>query len=1065
MGVFVSLSAKSDSGNIMQMPTAFDKAFGQVKDLVANFKANESYYLSPQLSEAQTRKDFIDKFFIALGWDVNHDTQKNPYEQEVKIEKNESGSQRRADYAFSLSPSFRDVRFFVEAKKPHGEFGSADNYFQALCYGWNGKTPLVVLTNFDELHILDSRYKPHIADTLSRVVKKFSYNDYADCEKFAEIYWLFSREAVSDNSLTKRAEELPRPKSKTLRRELFQGGGQSPDEAFLIELDGYREMLARAFKSKNPNLNSAQLTEITQRVIDRLVFIRFLEDKQIEPTRHVERFGADGGSAWEDFVRISVNLDRIYNGVVFKRHEILDAPGFQIDEKPFRIICEELADPTSPYNFATIPIHILGSIYERFLGKIITDGARVVEKPEVRKAGGVYYTPEYIVRYIVANTVGKAVEGKTPADIAGMRFADIACGSGSFLLEVFDLLVRRHAKFYNENPGMAKKGDCVPRDDGLHLSLKKKQEILRNNIYGVDIDRQAVEVAQLSLYLKLLEDETIGSAAAFQNEFHFTLLPPLTGNIVCGNSLIGTDILETGNFTPEEERKLSPMDFEQRFPQIFRRRTSGGELHDAPAPWSDYTLPGVPLHGAYATVSYKKKKGEKPLPPPEMEYEGGFDAIVGNPPYVRIQGFPQNQIAYLSKHYRSVKGNCDLYVSFVERGYELLNSGGKLGQIVPNKFLKTDYGENLRHLIAAHRALNELVDFGANQVFEATTYTCLLFLSKTSEENFRYAQSDATPEALARPAFVTQSAASLSRHAWLFADERIARIIEKLSRGTKRLLDLPAAMSRGSSSGDDDVFMVQGDAMIEKALLRIPVFATDFNRYTFAPAMRWWIIFPYEPKGGAFPPFPENELKSRFPKACAYLKSKRAALQKRKQYAKWFLFSAPRNLRLHDQAQIAVPLLADRGLCALIPKSMRGTLCPMASGGFTITLSPECKLKPEYVLGLLNSRLLFWKLQNSSNIFRGGWVPLPKIDFSTPTDKARHDKLVSLVQRMLEARRQLAAAKTDGDQIFYSNKCAGLDGQIDALVYELYGLSSEEIKIVEGEKEILVGQPLSEAGG
>ncbi len=559
------------------MPTAFDTAFGQVKDLVANFKANESYYLSPQFSEAQTRKDFIDKLFIALGWDVNHDTQKNPYAQEVKIEKNESGTQGRADYAFYLSPNFHDVRFFAEAKKPHGEFGSAENYFQTLRYGWGGKTPLAVLTNFEEFHILDSRYKPHIGDTLSRVVKKFSYNDYADCEKFAEIYWLFSREAVANNSLAKFAETLPKPKSRAFRRELIKVATQSPDKAFLIVLDGYRSMLAKAFKSKNPNLDSAQLTEFTQRVIDRLVFIRFLEDKQIEPTRHLERFGADGGSAWEDFVRLSVNLDRTYNGVVFKRHDILDAPGFQIDEKPFGIICEELADPTSPYNFATIPIHILGSIYERFLGKIITDGARVVEKPEVRKAGGVYYTPEYIVRYIVANTVGKAVEGKTPAEIAGMRFADIACGSGSFLLEVFDCLVRCHAKYYNENPGKAKKGDCVERDDGLHLSLKKKQEILRNNIYGVDIDRQAVEVAQLSLYLKLLEDETIGSAAAFQNEFHFTLLPPLTDNIVCGNSLIGTDILETGKFTPEEERKLNPMDWEQRFPQNlpaknFRRR-------------------------------------------------------------------------------------------------------------------------------------------------------------------------------------------------------------------------------------------------------------------------------------------------------------------------------------------------------------------------------------------------------------------------------------------------------------------------------------------------------------
>ena len=151
-----------------------------------------------------------------------------------------------------------------------------------------------------------------------------------------------------------------------------------------------------------------------------------------------------------------------------------------------------------------------------------------------------------------------------------MRFADIACGSGSVAAGIFDSLLRHHTKFYNENPGKAKKGDCVRRDDGLHLSLKKKQEILRNNVYGVDIDRQAVEVSQLSLYLKLLDDETIGSTAAFQHEFHFTLLPPLADNIVCGNSLIGTDILETGDFTRGRGKEIKPDGFCATVSEIFR---------------------------------------------------------------------------------------------------------------------------------------------------------------------------------------------------------------------------------------------------------------------------------------------------------------------------------------------------------------------------------------------------------------------------------------------------------------------------------------------------------------
>jgi hypothetical protein len=416
---------------------------------------------------------------------------------------------------------------------------------------------------------VDCRFKPDLATALQRNLKKFHYSQYADKEVFAEIYWLFSREAVAGGSLEKYAESLPKKRGAMLR-----GSYQSIDEAFLEELDAHRDTLAHIFKNSNPKLDGEALTEATQRTLDRLVFIRFLEDKLIEPQHLVARFG-ERGNAWGDFIATSKRLDGIYNGIVFKKNDILDSPTFKVDDDQFAKICASLSHVNSPYDFNAIPIHILGSIYERFLGKVIvaTDKrARVEEKPEVRKAGGVYYTPEYIVRYIVENTVGKLIEGKTPAQIAEMRFADIACGSGSFLLGVYDLLIRYHTKFYNENPGKAKKGDVMPREDGLHLSLHAKRKILVNNLYGVDIDNQAVEVAQLSLYLKLLQDETPGSARQYFLDFEQqALLPSLNKNIVCGNSLIGTDILSGELFEPVEERKLNPMNFEDRFPEIMKR--------------------------------------------------------------------------------------------------------------------------------------------------------------------------------------------------------------------------------------------------------------------------------------------------------------------------------------------------------------------------------------------------------------------------------------------------------------------------------------------------------------
>jgi hypothetical protein len=1011
----MSREAKSEPP-VMPLTEAFEQAFTLVQVLAKDFEANKIHFLSPSYQESEVRKDFIDKLLIALGWDVNHDRQKNPFEQEVKVERGVSvhGSQRRADYAFYVAPNFRDVRFFVEAKKPFGDIATSQNCFQIVRYGWNSQTPVAILTDFEQFHIMDCRYKPNIDSALTQCIRKFHYSDYTNIDAFAFIFYMFSRDAVANGSIEKFTATLPTKRGKAVQRGLVKGGYQGIDEAFLEDLDEYRDILARAFKNNNATLDGETLTELTQRTIDRLVFMRFIEDKGIYPANLVGHFG-DKGNAWQDFVATSRRLDSIYNGIVFKRHDILDASSFKIDDDAFAGICKKLAHINSPYDFNSIPIHILGSIYEQFLGKVIvtTDKrARLEEKPEVRKAGGVYYTPEYIVRYIVDNTVGKLIKGKSPAQIENMRFADIACGSGSFLLGIFDAVLLYHTKWFNDNPEKAKKAGCVLGDDGAwHLSLNQRRHILVNNIYGVDIDNQAVEVAQLSLYLKLLQEETTASARQDQQEFHETLLPSLNKNIVCGNSLIGTDVSAGQLFARDEERKLNPMDFEQRFPGIMKA--------------------------------------------------GGFDAIVGNPPYVRIQGFPRHQLDYFATHYVAATGNFDLYVSFIERGFKLLKSGGVFGQIVPNKFFKTDYGVGLRQVISSNSALQKVVDFGASQVFEVTIYTCLLFLAKNLQRAFLYATSQASPASLAISQFRELPANTLTAEPWGFGDKETRTLLEKLKKQTVRLLDLPAEISRGSSTGNDEVFMVaDGESDLEPAILRTPLFASDFGRYRFHPHEKWKVIFPYKVEDGKATLMDEAELIKRFPNAYTHLLFRKSELLKRKQFTEWFGYSAPRNLAIHELAQICIPLLADRGLFALIPPETRSKICPMASGGFTVSIAQSVKMRPEYVLGLLNSRLLFWQLGQTSNIFRGGWItctkqyfgelPIRQIDFSITADKSCHDRMVALVEQMLAAKPQLAEAQSDKDKDFYVNKCGAIDRQIDALVYELYGLTPEEIDIVEG---------------
>jgi hypothetical protein len=284
--------------------------------------------------------------------------------------------------------------------------------------------------------------------------------------------------------------------------------------------------------------------------------------------------------------------------------------------------------------------------------------------------------------------------------------------------------------------------------------------------------------------------------------------------------------------------------------------------------------------------------------------------------------------------------------------------------------------------------------------------------------------------------------------------------MEKLKYNSRRLLELPAKMSRGSSTGDDGVFILDAEcSMVENEILREPVFSSDFGRYSFETCGKWKIIFPYVSEGGEFRLLAEAEIRKKFPKAFTYLVSNKAALLKRKQSKVWYSYSAPRNLELHDRAQIIVPLLANKGLFALLPEDSRGKLCPMASGGFSITILDNCLEKTKYVLGLLNSRLLYWCLRQMSNIFRGGWItctkqyfgelPIRTIDFSSAADLARHDRMVSLVDAMLALNRQLAAVQTAQDKTAIQRQIDATDNQIDRLVYELYGLTEEEIGIVE----------------
>ncbi|MEI7733026.1 MAG: N-6 DNA methylase [Verrucomicrobiota bacterium] len=1003
------------------MAMTFEEAWATVKALAQDFEANKAHYLSPTYQESEVRTDFINKILIALGWDVNHDWQKNPFQQEVKVERgvNMGTSQRRADYAFYIAPNFRrdDVRLFVEAKKPFGDIATPDNCFQIIRYAWIAGTPVAVLTDFEQFQILDCRYKPRIDTATSQVLRKYHYADYSNAEKFGEIFHLFSRDAVAAGSLDKFAADLPKKRGKG---SLLKGDTQSFDDAFLEELDEYRDILARAFKNKNPELEGETLTEITQRTLDRLVFIRFLEDKQILPDYLVAHFGKKG-TAWQDFVAASRKLDGIYNGIVFKAHSILDSASFKVDDDAFADICKRLSHQYTSYPFDCVPIEILGSIYERFLGKVITTTdkrAKVEEKPEVRKAGGVYYTPEYIVRYIVDNTVGKLIEGKTPSQIAELRFADIACGSGSFLLGVFDKLLIYHRDWYNANPDKAKKAGCVQREDGAwHLSLKQRREILVNNVYGVDIDHQAVEVAQLSLYLKLLEEETIGTAREYQLEFHETLLPSLNKNILCGNSLIGTDVLTGQLFEAVEEKKLNPMDFEDRFPQIFQRRPANYELHETAAVPLDYTAPGVPLHGSY---SRKKKPGNKEvaattiLPP---EWEGGFDAIVGNPPYGAETG--KTAIGYFREHYQTLANSLDTFIAFVERAASVIKPNGYLGYIIPSGWVSTPSCRKLRHLFVRDFFPESFVSLPYD-VFDGAYIDAMIVTARKSRND--KAWTDSSSDSLVRlfvfpVRFKIKGAEDFYKFkkigdlsGWLVNEDS-----EFLVTASREETQLVTKLRKQKNKFEDVVMVMRG---IEEFHPR-PASGMARAVRAFNGEMRRYILDLGEIAYEDYTPSIEAGKPERF------FAGTRLLLRQ--------LLS--RKFRL--QAVYADEIfLTNQSVQSLI-------------------LKPGCSISLKAILAILNSRIISWYFCQINTVARRDDFPkliikqTRELPFPANIESSVQTRLNCLVEQMLTTQKQLAVAMSDKDKDFYGNKCVGLDRQIDALVYELYGLTHEEIKIVE----------------
>ena len=407
----------------------------EISKLVERYTNNRKQYISSGYKETEVRREFLDPLFKALGWDVDNEQDFAEQYKEVVHEPSleVEGGTKSPDYAFRIGGT---TKFSVEAKKPSVDITSDKMpAFQLKRYAWSAKLPLSILTNFEDISVYDCRFKPVKNDdpTKGRIL----YIPFTDLEeRWDELTAIFTKEAILKGSFDKYAQAKKR-------------GTSEVDAEILKDIEGWRDELARNIALRNPDITIEGMNFAVQRLIDRILFLRICEDRGTEKENQLLDMLDRGKDYYKHLFVIFQQADAKYNSGLFhlmhdkKRKTKVDriTPFLKVDDKVIASIIWELYYPRSPYQFDVIPADILGHVYEQFLGKVIrlTDGhrAKVEEKPEVKKAGGVYYTPTYIVEYIVENTVVKLCQGKTPEEMASLKILDPACGSGSFLIVAY----------------------------------------------------------------------------------------------------------------------------------------------------------------------------------------------------------------------------------------------------------------------------------------------------------------------------------------------------------------------------------------------------------------------------------------------------------------------------------------------------------------------------------------------------------------------------------------------------------------------------------------------------
>ena len=945
-----------------------------IDELVTRFADNSEQYRADDYKEARVRTEFIDPFFEALGWDVaNRRGYAEAYKDVIREDALKIGVATKApDYCFRTGGT---RKFFVEAKKPALYlYSNLQAPFQLRRYAWSAKLPLSILTNFDEFAAYDCRIRPQNTDPSATArVLYVKYTEYAT--RWQEIASIFSHDAVLRGSFDRFADSI---KGKR--------GTAEVDDAFLDEMETWRAWLAHDIAVHNSRLSQAELNFAVQVTINRIVFLRICEDRGIEPYQRLLMLQAQKPVCQHLLAYFRQADDRYNSGLFhFRKERGRPAapdeltPRLTISDKALKRIISNLYYPDSPYEFSVLPADILGQVYEQFLGKVLrlTAGhdAKVDEKPEVKKAGGVYYTPTFVVDYIVERTVGVLLKGQTPRQVAALRILDPACGSGSFLVAAYQHLLDWHREYY-EKDGCERHRQEVYQGPGggWRLTARERKRILLNNIYGVDIDAQAVEVTKLSLLLKVLEGENEQSIGTSLRLFHERALPDLASNIKCGNSLIGLDFYRARELSEEERSGVNAFDWSEQFSDVMQA--------------------------------------------------GGFDAVVGNPPYgAYLRG---SEKRYLTENYVCQTYQLDSYLLFLERAVRyLLRTSGLLGMIIPNPWLTNLLQGNVRRFITDNTQITEIVHFKF-PIFPATVDTEIVILQASAPRD------DA-------PGVHVAIADSLESFRGI-GDRQMLTIVHEQQKWQKL------------NGGVINIFL----SSAEEALARkLAASGTPLGQlYAVNVGIK-----PYQAKKGHPPqttgtvqkrPFDSDHRVNDLYRPCLrggdIVRYLIAPTEVRfLKYGPWLAEPRP---AINFDAPIKI-VMRQTGDCLIAALDTERRLC---LNNMHVVVPRDSSPDPLYALGIINSELMNWYYRTLNPEAGEALAEVKKTNVAAlpikePPSRDR-ERIVNTVHRMLDLQARLNDARTPAGRENLERQIKAVDHEINNLVCALYELSDDERRIV-----------------